>query len=206
MFVAKCRSFAMVATVTLAACGGGWLGEDATVDDRIVNWPQDTTSVMSASVSGSAALTMGTVNADGTFSVKLPTGDEMAAYLGPYAPQSSFYPKTGSCAGQITVEPQDAKAAALELRAATPSNNNTIILLHSAPEDTNIVSADYLYFDKEVRVNGKIQCSHDYFFFTTHSDYVYDMHFQPGWNIQVTDTSRTSVNNPPHGVNWRANF
>lgn len=194
----------------------GALGTDAQLSGTIEGWTEGSGYSLAATIVtfpvSTVSLSTGTVDADGRFTIALPTQAAVTPHLAD-APQlgGGF----GNCSARPAIKPVELKTGYLFLSAQKSGSADISIVLTNFQKGNNPTRSDtgvtFLYADRSGSITGKSAC--DTGSDATNIDYALNLH--EGWNSMLasyqsnelppTQTSSTKLSTGPipSDVKWR---
>lgn len=149
---------------------GGWTAGSATIEAQAIPDPADQTK--------NVTLSSGTVNADGSFNLTLPTPEAVTPYLNTYQQT----PRAG-CTGVFTQSVKTGRTFAMGSFALRKSDGSYIgYLIQNSPDAGNTLKAgDYyiirIYADQAFTVTGTLNCPD--------KKITLNLNLKQGWNAAV---------------------
>lgn len=193
----------LAGAVGLTGCGdGSALGEEATISGRFVDW-RDGAGVLRTSISGAdvKTLTSGIVDASGAFTLKLPSGAQVAPA---YERIPFSCPDKPDCPVQNS-QPE-ARRASLNFSVQIVQSGQMkeyLVLHYKKPAAGGLGYVYYQHFDRDVDVTGVVPND------KPPGAYTLGIHARAGWNIVVMrfDSSDLSsvteaTTTPPEDYLW----
>lgn len=195
----------LAAACGLTGCGDSTaLGEEATISGQFVDW-RDGAGVLRTSIAGSVvgspALTSGIVDASGAFTLKLPSGAQVAP---------AYETLPFNCTGKPDCPVQNSQPAArrallnFSVQILQSGQMKEYLVLHyKKPGAGGLGYVYYQYFDRDVDVTGTVPNN------KPPGAYTLGIHARTGWNVVVTSFDASDLSSvteatatPPADYLW----